>query len=123
MHTLHCKTPEMVHKELWAHLLGYNLARAVAAQAAREHGKKPRQLSFAGTVQLLEEFRALLLAADADQQSGVHRALCAAIASHRVGNRPGRFEPRKLKRRVDKYPVMRRPRAQEREAILEGGAS
>lgn len=121
MHSLHCKTPAMVHKELWAHLLGYNLARAAAAQAAREHGWMPRQLSFAGTVQILEEFRALLLATDGDQQAAVRHALFVAIASHRVGNRPGRFEPRKLKRRVDKYPVMRQPRAQEREALIEGG--
>lgn len=123
MDTLHCKSPEMVHKELWAHLLGYNLARAAAAQAAREHGWTPRQLSFAGTVQTLEEFRPLLLASDGEQFAAVCHALFVAIASHQVGNRPGRFEPRKLKRRVDKYPVMRRPRDQERQALLEGCAA
>jgi hypothetical protein len=123
MESLHCKTPAMVHRELWAHLLGYNFARAAAAQAAREHGWTPRQLSFAGTVQTLEEFRPLLLADDAERQANVYRVLFVAIASHRVGNRPGRFEPRKLKRRVDKYPVMRQPRAQERGALLTGAAS
>jgi hypothetical protein len=123
MHTLHCKTPAMAHRELWAHLLGYNLARAAAAQAARQEGWTPRQLSFAGTVQILDEFRLLLLASDADRQAVVCGALFVALASHRVGDRPGRFEPRKLKRRVDKYPVLRQPRAAERAALLVGEAA
>jgi hypothetical protein len=114
---LSCKSPEMVHKELWAHFLGYNLARKVAAQAALEHGWNPRQISFAGTVQSLEQFNATLLAAEADKKADVYKALFIVIATHRVGNRPGRFEPRKLKRRIDKYPMMKQPRQQEREAM------
>ena len=48
MDVLRCRTPEMVRKEVWMHLLGYNLIRAVMADAARAQGVAPRELSFAG---------------------------------------------------------------------------
>jgi hypothetical protein len=48
MDVLRCKTPEMVHKEIWAHLLAYNLLRTVMAVAAAESGIAPRQVSFKG---------------------------------------------------------------------------
>ena len=50
MDVLRCKSPEMVEKELWIHLLAYNLIRGVVAKAAEAHDKQPRQLSFKGTL-------------------------------------------------------------------------
>src|SRR5947209_6637164 len=41
MDVLRCKTPEMVRKEIWAHLLAYNLLCAVMAVAAAERGLEP----------------------------------------------------------------------------------
>ena len=38
MDVLRCKTPELVRKEIWAHLLVYNLIRGVMAEAAQRHG-------------------------------------------------------------------------------------
>jgi hypothetical protein len=119
MERLTCKTPQMVRKELWAHLLGYNLARKVSAQAAWERGLCPRQISFAGTVQMLEAFRELLLATD--QRMLICRQMFLAIATHEVGDRPGRFEPRCIKRRQgNQYPILRMPRSQAREQLLDG---
>jgi hypothetical protein len=120
MEMLSCKTPQMVHKEIWAHLLGYNLVRKVAAQAAWEHKLSPRQISFAGTAQTLEAFAGALIASAVGQRASVYQAMFVAIASHIVGNRPDRVEPRRLKRRIDKYPMLRHPRSQERAAILNG---
>ena len=120
MEMLACKTPDMVHKEIWAHLLGYNLVRKVAAQAAWERDLKPRQISFAGTVQSLAAFAGALIASAAEQRDSVYQTLFIAIATHIVGNRPNRVEPRRLKRRIDKYPMLRQPRDQERAAILNG---
>lgn len=122
MDALACKSPALARKELWAHLLGYNLARTVAAQAAWEHGLRPRQISFAGTVQNLAAFATLLLAAESERWRQVCHNLFAAIASHRVGDRPGRVEPRRLKRRCDKYPMLHRPRAEARAELLDGVA-
>jgi hypothetical protein len=122
MKVLVCKTPAMARKELWAHLLGYNLARKAAAQAAWEHGLCPRQISFAGMVQTLETFSNLLLAVEPEQRRQVCQRLFQAIAAHRVGDRPGRVEPRRLKRRNDKYQMLHRTRAEARAELLDTAA-
>jgi hypothetical protein len=120
MDMIHCKTPEMVRKALWAHFLGYNLVRKVAAQAAQEHGLTPRQISFAGTMQTLEVFRWYLLASADSERPEAYRVLFLAVATHIVGNRPDRIEPRRLKRRYDKYSHLRMPRAEARAAAING---
>lgn len=111
MDMIHCKLPAMSRKALWAHLLGYNLVRKAAAQAAWKKGLAPRQISFAGTVQILEAFRWLLIAGADDQKTIVYHTLFIAIAAHQVGDRPNRVEPRRLKRRHDKYQHLGMPRA------------
>lgn len=111
MDILRCKTPAMLHKEIWAHLLAYNLNRKVMAQAAIEAGINPRQISFMGTVQTLNAFRDQLLNATAEELERLAKIIFAAVATHRVGNRPGRSEPRVVKRRPKSYPLMRKPRA------------
>jgi hypothetical protein len=118
MDILRCQTPEMVRKEIWTHLLAYNLVRQVMAQAAREHKVTPRRLSFTGALQTLNEFRTLLLTATTANLPAMVGNILAAIASHRVGNRPGRCEPRKVKRRPKGYSRMLKPRAQERAELL-----
>jgi Transposase DDE domain len=117
MDVLRGKTPEMVRKEVWAHLLVYNLIRAAMAQAALQHHLLPRTLSFEGARQTLEAFRGALLQATADDLPCVVEQLLAAIASHRVGDRPDRYEPRVRKRRPKQYPVMKIPRKQARERL------
>jgi hypothetical protein len=95
MDVLRGKSPDTVQKELWAHFLAYNLIRKVMSQAAIVHNVPARALSFKGTVQTLLAFADRLLndspAAFADDSA----VLVAAIATHRVGDRPGRLEPRK----------------------------
>src|SRR4029078_9989837 len=60
MDMLRCKTPELVRKEIWTHVLGYNLIRTVMAQAADRQGVAPRTISFKATLQVLEAFRPLI---------------------------------------------------------------
>jgi hypothetical protein len=120
MDILSCKTPEMVRKEVWAHLLAYNLVRQAMAQAARVSRLRPRQLSFAGAVQTLNALRWALLLGDPERQADLVRAVLLALSSHRVGNRPGRCEPRKVKRRPKGYPRLMKPRAQARAEQLAG---
>jgi len=118
MDILSCKTPEMVRKEIWTHLLAYNLARKVMAQAAVQGKVRPRQLSFAGAVQTLNAFRWALLLREPGGCGGLVAAVLLAVSTHRVGLRPGRVEPRKVKRRPKSYGRMTRPRDQERAALL-----
>jgi Transposase DDE domain len=119
MDILRCQTPEMVRKEMWAHLLAYNLVRQVMVQAAREHGVTPRQLSFTGALHTLSEYRTLLLSATEADLPELVRQILTAIANHRVGNRPNRCEPRKVKRRPKGYARLLQSRAQERAELLE----
>jgi DDE family transposase len=117
MDVLSCKTPEMVRKEIWTHLLGYNLIRKVLAQAALAGQRTPRQLSFAGALQTWQAFRWLLVLELGDVRGAVVRALLLAVSTHAVGNRPDRVEPREVKRRP-KGKRMTRPRAQRRAELL-----
>ena len=63
MDILRCKTPEMVEKEIWAHMLAYNLLRTVMAVAASENDVEPREISFKGAKQALTAFAPKLEAA------------------------------------------------------------
>jgi hypothetical protein len=121
MDMLRCKTPELVRKEIWAHVLAYNLIRTVMAQAAAREGIAPRSVSFKATLQLLEAFRPLI--DDQAHRGAGHRAVLyeqvlRAIAAHRVANRPDSFEPRVAKRRPEKYDRLTRPRAEIKRQML-----
>jgi hypothetical protein len=118
---LSCKSPALVRKEVWAHLLAYNLVRQALAQAAQTGEVQPRQLSFAGAVQTLNAFRWLLLLSAAERRRSLVQAVRLALGTHEVGNRPGRCEPRKVKRRPKGYGRLMHPRQQERARLLHGG--
>jgi hypothetical protein len=123
MGELRCKTPELVRKEVWAHILAYNLIRTVMAQAAARHGMAPRTISFTGAMQTLEAFQPLLefgAAQTADSRLGLYHDLLAAIASHRVGDRPDRYEPRLKKRRRNNYDWLTKPRAEMKRKMAQG---
>jgi hypothetical protein len=112
-----CKTPEMVMRELWVTLLAYNLIRTVIATAAAMHDKQPRQLGFTLACQtILSSWMLLATGAARDQRQIVRQAL-ARIAANEVANRPGRIEPRVLKRRRQRYPLMQKPRKELRRAL------
>src|SRR5262249_4460665 len=117
MQMLRCRTPAMARKELWMHLLAYNLVGKVQAQAGQRQGCTPRSLSFAGAQQALHAFRWVLLLVS-DRRPGLVGCLLDVVAQHRVGDRPGRCEPRKGKRRWKTYGLLKRPRAAERAALL-----
>ncbi len=109
-----CKSPEMVRRELWTTLLAYNLIRTTAAAAALLHGKQPRQISFTGTCQyVLASWMLLSLGQIPPSRLNDHcRLLLEQIAACEVANRPGRLEPRVLKRRRHGYKLMTKPRKQ-----------
>src|SRR5439155_2366699 len=116
MDILRCKTPEMVHKEIWAHLLAYNLLRTAMAVAASENGLEPRQLSFKGAKQAVTAFAPKLEAARPKARPALIDAMLAVIAYHRVGDRPGRWEPRARKRMRKPGAHLHEPRAVTKQA-------
>ena len=116
MDVLSCQTPQMNDKQLWVHLLAYNVIRLLMAQAASYAGVEPRSLSFKHTVQLWIEWSSRGLSAPNDD-----RRLLPLIAQCRVGHRPGRIEPRMRKRRPKPYPWLKQPRAQARRQVEKHG--
>ena len=110
MDILRCKTPDMVHKEIWIHLLAYNLLRTVMAVAASENDIEPRKVSFKGAKQVLTAFAPKIEAARPEERAPLIDAMLTTIAYHRVGDRPGRWEPRARKRRPRPAARLTQPR-------------
>jgi hypothetical protein len=117
MEVVRCKTPELVRKEIWTHVLAYNLIRTVMAQAASRHALPPRTISFKGAMQTLEAFQPLI-ACCSQLRDRAYERLLACIASHTVGDRAGRFEPRQVKRRPKRYQWMVAPRLETKLQLL-----
>jgi len=106
-----CKSPAMVLIHLWVTLLAYNLIRGLIATAAAKHDKQPRQIGFTHACQTV-------LSAWMDLSTGTCRHphqfwehALERIAAHKVAHRPGRIEPRVIKRRLQRYPFMQKPRS------------
>jgi hypothetical protein len=123
MDILRCKTPELIRKEIWTHILAYNLIRTIIAQAADKHQMEPRTISFKGAIQTLEAFQPLIAAqgdGSSTRRQCLYDQLLDAVATHRVADRPDRFEPRQRKRRQKKYDRMMKPRHQLKQEMLKG---
>jgi hypothetical protein len=121
MDMVRCKTPELVRKEIWTHVLAYNLIRTLMAQAASRYGIRPRSISFKATLQVLEAFQPLI-SYQAHRgyryRESLYQHVLRAIAVHRVADRPDRFEPRMTKRKPKGYVRLMRPRKEIKRQIL-----
>ncbi len=117
MTVLSCKTPEMAIKEIWVYLLAYNLIRLMMAQSAVLADINPRNLSFKHCLQIgLINIHAPQILDDMDLD-----VIYQLMAQRRVGDRPGRIEPRAIKRRSKAYPLLMRPRAQAQIEVKDNG--
>jgi hypothetical protein len=114
MERLSCKTPSMAQKEIWIYLLAYNLIRLMMAQAATLADCLPRALSFKHTLQLWIAWGQQGIRS---AQDGKLHVLLVLIAEQRVGNRPGRIEPRAIKRRPKPFPLLMEARSMAREKV------
>lgn len=116
METLRCQSPKMVHKELEMYLIAYNLLRAFMVQAGGCHGVPVDRLSFKGTVDACRQYSmALAQARSQKKRRELVEDLLWVIASDQVPDRPGRREPRAVKRRPKPYPLLNQPRRQFKE--------
>jgi hypothetical protein len=117
METLSCKTPEMIEKELWVYFLAYNLIRLLMSQSALLSKVLPRQLSFKHTLQLWGSW--LQCGVIFCEENSLQ--LLTLIAQQKVANRPGRVEPRAVKRRPKPMPLLTKKRAEARAEIIKFG--
>jgi len=112
MDVLRCKTPSMVHKELYMHLLAYNLIRALMLQAGTQHGIAPLRLSLKGACASIRHWAPIMAAPGltATQRTTLEQTLLHTIARDQIPNRPNRSEPRAKKRRPKNYQLLTQPR-------------
>jgi hypothetical protein len=111
MESLRCLTPKMVHKELEMYFIAYNLIRCLMADAAQIYGADLERLSFKGTVDSLRQFSAgIAQARSRKKKNQLVSRLLELIAQDKVPERPGRRQPRAVKRRPKPYQKLNRPR-------------
>jgi hypothetical protein len=111
MESLSCHTPEMLARELMVYILAYNIVRLTMCDAAKVGSHHPRDLSFKGSKD------AWLLFGQDKREPRNYAWLLWTIADVPLRKRPGRREPRKIKRRNSKYEKMKVPRAQEKQGL------
>jgi hypothetical protein len=115
LETLKCLSPALAEKELLAGLIAHNLLRCVMAEAAQTHAVPLARISFKGALDALRQFNhALGQARSGRQRKKLWGALLLTLARDLVPERPGRREPRAVKRRP-KYPLLTHPRQQQRD--------
>lgn len=113
MEMLRSRTPAMLQKELYARLIDHNLVRCVMAQAATEHHVPLERLSFKGSLDALRQFtQAMSQARTKKKRIELWASLLQTLAADQVPKRPGRHEPRAVKRKKNKYPRLDAPRRQ-----------
>ena len=122
MGELRCKTPHMVHPEISAYLLGYNLVCAVMVQAANAVGVLPRRLSFKATLSTLRAFQQELRHHAGRRGRELWGYVPAAIAGARLLVRPRSVELRAVKRRPEPYPRLMLERSLARDRLLQSHA-
>ena len=111
MEFLRTKSPDMIRRELWAHMLAYNLVRTLMWDAGSRHRAAPLRLSFKSAMEeMMVMWPFTAAAARRCDLSKFYTSLLAAIASHRIPLRPHRSEPRVRKRRPKNYRLMTTPR-------------
>ena len=111
MDLLRGHSPEMVQKEIHTRLIAHNLIRCIAAKAAGEHGVPLERISFKGSLDALRHFsQAMARARSKKKRRQLWDQLLQTLAADLVPQRPGRREPRAVKRKKNKYPRLRSPR-------------
>ena len=118
MEHLRAKTPAMARKLLIAHLIAYHLIRLLMRRAQAASQVCLTSLSFKGALDALLRFLPRFAQSGVRRRAGILDSLYHAIASDPIPSRPGRIEPRVLKKRPKGFPLMTRPRAQLRQDIL-----
>lgn len=111
MDVLRCKTPDMVKKELSMHAIAYNTVRVLMQEASVVNNTPLARISFKGTVDTLREWSSLFSdARPARERERLYSQMLGVIASDKLPDRPGRSEPRAVKRRPKSYQLMTSPR-------------
>jgi len=102
-----CQTPAMAVTAIAAH---QDLVRAMMAQAARLACRLPRRLGFKAALRQPHAFEPSLRQRRHADPRLAREAIVQAISRMKLSHRPGRAEPRAVKRRPENQPIMTQPR-------------
>jgi hypothetical protein len=118
MESLRSRSPEMAQKEFYMRLIAYNLVRCTMAQAATEHNVPLERFSFKGSLDAVRHFsHAMARAKSKKKRQQLWAELLRTLAADLVPDRPGRREPRAIKRKKNRYPHLTGPRRKFRDKL------
>lgn len=112
------KTPAIARKEIGVHLLAYNIIRELMVDGCTKGDALPTQISFKGTLQLLNQFNPHFISIQKDKKSALYLQMLALIIKNKVGKRPGRVEPRAIRKKTQSFPTLKNDRKVEKEKLL-----
>ena len=117
MDILRCQTPEMIRKEILMNFIAYNCVRRIMYEAAEKADMAVRLVSFKGSLQAIRSWEPPL---NHDKLSKIDKSkmlndLCGTVTGLPLQQRPGRREPRCLKRRQKNYQLLTEPRHEMKE--------
>jgi hypothetical protein len=118
MDKLSSETPSMVRKEIAIHLLAYNIIREMMVDGCINGDARPTQISFKGTVQLFNQCNPHFITIPKDKKQTIYLKMLNLMFKNEVGNRPGRVEPRAVRKKTQAYPILKKPRKVEKQKIL-----
>lgn len=106
--TLRSKKVELVYQELWGLLLGYNLVRREASQAAIAHKRAPNEISFKFACQFIASHLAIMAGALSPSHTGRRLdELRGSVGNMFIEKRPRPSRARAVKISKTRYPVNR----------------
>ena len=113
MDILSFKTPDMIEKEIWTYILSYNLIRQLVCQAAERRDLEPRRISFSAAISAFQLYVPLIIHAESPEfAQRMYNGMIDDISRHIIPHRPGRSEPKAVKRRPKAYPRLTKPRSE-----------
>ena len=119
MDRLACETPDMVRKEIGVHLLAYNIIREIMMDGCLKEDALPTQISFKGALHLLNQFSPHFITLNKKKKAALYLQMLTLIVKNKVGKRPGRVEPRAIRKRTPSFPVLRDKRKVAIDKLLE----
>ncbi len=117
MDVLRSKGPQAARAEVAATVLAHNLTWTVIHQAAQHTDTPADRISFAGAIKTILSFSTSLRVTSGPQRADIYAYMLNHIASHTNPNRPGRCEPRQVKRDRRRYGFLKVPRQKAREGL------
>lgn len=112
------KKPDRVRKEIGVYLLAYNIIRELMVDGGIKGDALPTQISFKGTLQLLNQFTPHFISISKDKKATLYSQMLELIVKNKVGKRPGRVEPRAIRKKSQSFPSLKADRKIEKERLL-----